>query len=108
MRSGPVWGQSFTYDLRVLFRISDRVGKRGTGRIGVQSAGKRGWNRQRGWKSWGIGNQTGAAFTPIRELADHNEAAAVAAPFRQDGFGRRRFDNAGQGCVRLGEKLFAY
>jgi hypothetical protein len=26
----------------------------------------------------------------------------------KDGFGRRRFGDAGQGCARLGEKLFAY
>jgi len=26
----------------------------------------------------------------------------------KDSFGRRRFGDAGQGCTRLGEKLFAY
>jgi hypothetical protein len=26
----------------------------------------------------------------------------------KDGFGRRRFGDAGQGCGRLGEKLFGY
>jgi hypothetical protein len=55
----------------------------------------------------GIQNHA-SAFTPIQELAGHDEAAVVAAPFCQRQFRVKAFQHARQGCARLGEKLFAY
>src|SRR6516225_12277058 len=53
-------------------------------------------------------SEPASVFTPIQELAGHDKAAVVAAPFRQRQFRVKAFQHARQGCARLDEKLFAY